>query len=239
MSTYVYGITRAEQKLPDDAEGIGQPPMPVRTVRSGALVALVSDAPIELKPKRRDLLAHQRVVIGAASGGPVLPLRFGGVSPDDATVASILDEHQDRYLERLAALEGKDEFNVKASHHEEAVLAAVLAEDPELLRRHAANRAAKGGDHAARLAFGELVARAVAEREQADAALVGQTLAPRAAGTRPGPEGTGWLANLSFLVERERQEEFLEAVRRLHEEHEHLQVQVTGPLPAYSFAAAD
>ncbi|MEU6880281.1 GvpL/GvpF family gas vesicle protein [Streptomyces sp. NPDC046712] len=239
MSTYVYGITRAEQQLPDGAEGIGEPPMPVRTVRSGDLVALVSDAPMELKPKRRDLLAHQRVVIGAAHGGPVLPLRFGGVSPDDDTVASILEEHHDLYLERLAALEGKDEFNVKASHHEEAVLSAVLADDPALMARHAANRAAGGGDHAAKLAFGELVARAVAEREKVDAALVRETLTPRAAGTRQGPEGTGWLANLSFLVERERRDEFLEAVRRLHEEHEHLQVQVTGPLPAYSFTVTD
>ncbi|MET9378602.1 GvpL/GvpF family gas vesicle protein [Streptomyces sp. NPDC002992] len=235
MSTYVYGITRADQRLPEGAEGIGEPPMPVRTVRSGDLVALVSDAPTELKPKRRDLLAHQRVVIGAATEGPVLPLRFGGVSPDDDTVASILEEHHDRYLGCLETLEGKDEFNVKASHQEEAVLSAVLSADPDLLARYSANRAAGGGDQAEKLAFGEAVARAVAEREKVDAARVEQTLAPYAAGTRQGPEGTGWLANLSFLVERERREEFLEAVRRLHEEHEHLQVQVTGPLPAYSF----
>ncbi|GAA1576003.1 MULTISPECIES: GvpL/GvpF family gas vesicle protein [Streptomyces] len=238
MSTYVYAITRASQELPDSLEGIGEPALPVRTVRGGRLLALVSDAPAELRPKRRDLLAHQRVVIRAGASGPVLPLRFGGVSPDDETVAAVLEEHEGSYLERLETLEGKDEFNVKASHEEEAVLYAVLSEDDGLRARHEANRAAGGGTHADRLAFGEHVARAVAERERADAELIEAALTPYAAGLRRGPESDGWLANLSFLVERDRQEQFLSAVRALHEQHAHLRVQVTGPLPSYSFAEA-
>ncbi|MFJ4776178.1 GvpL/GvpF family gas vesicle protein [Streptomyces sp. NPDC088762] len=239
MSTYVYGITRADRNLPAPLEGIGEPPLPVRAVRSGKLVALVSDAPAELKAKRRDLLAHQRVVIQAGGGGPVLPLRFGGVSPDDDTVTSVLEQRQERYLERLAELEGKDEFNVKASHEEEAVLFAVVSADPELRSLHQANRAAGGGTHEQKLAFGERLARAVSVQEQTDAALVEETLRPYAAAMRHGPEGTGWLANLSFLVAREQRDKFLEAVRRLHEQHEHLRMQVTGPLPSYSFADAE
>ncbi|MFF1508491.1 GvpL/GvpF family gas vesicle protein [Streptomyces sp. NPDC058326] len=236
MSTYVYGIAPADRRLPDALEGIGDPPRPVRTVRSGDLVALCSDAPPELKAKRRDLLAHQHVVILAGKDGPVLPLRFGGVAPDDETVAAILGEHHDRYVDRLEKLDGKEEFNVKVYHDEEAVLRVVLAGDPGLLARHAAQREAGGGSHEERIAFGELVARAVAEREKDDAALVERTLAPYAAAVARGPAGTGRLADLSFLVERERQEEFLAAVRALPQEHEHLREQVTGPLPAYSFA---
>ncbi|MFG2989496.1 GvpL/GvpF family gas vesicle protein [Streptomyces sp. NPDC048257] len=238
MSTYVYGIARASQKLPGAIDGIGEPPLPVRTVQAGELVALVSDAPTELKAKRRDLLAHQRVVIQAQSGGPVLPMRFGGVSPDDDAVGAVLSEHHDRYLERLDVLAGRDEYNVKANHHEEAVLYAVLAADPQLRARHQANRAAGGGTHEDKLVFGELVARAVSERERADAVLIEQTLAPLAEGVHRGPDSTGWLANLSFLVDRERRKDFLAAVRALHEQHEHLQVQATGPLPPYSFADA-
>lgn len=238
MTTYVYGIARASQELPDTIEGIGEPPLPVRTVRAGQLVALVSDAPPELKAKRRDLLAHQRVVVQAQTGGPVLPMRFGGVSPDDESVGAILSEHHDRYLERLDVLAGRDEYNVKAHHDEEAVLYAVLSADPQLRARHEANRAAGGGSHEEKLAFGELVARAVSQRERADAALIEETLAPRAEGMHRGPESTGWLANLSFLVDRDRRDDFLAAVRVLHEQHEHIQVQVTGPLPPYSFADA-
>ncbi|MER7913719.1 GvpL/GvpF family gas vesicle protein [Streptomyces sp. NPDC096068] len=53
-----------------------------------------------------------------------------------------------------------------------------------------------------------------------------------------GPRDAGRLANLSFLVERDRRDAFLEAVRALHQEHEHLREQVTGPLPPYSFVQA-
>ncbi|MEU9237503.1 GvpL/GvpF family gas vesicle protein [Streptomyces subrutilus] len=238
MSTYVYGITRASRELPDTIDGIGEPPLPVRTVKAGQLVALVSDAPAELKAKRRDLLAHQRVVIQAQVGGPVLPMRFGGVSPDDEAVGAILSEHHDAYLQRLEVLAGRDEYNVKANHQEEAVLYAVLAANPQLRERHQAMRAAGGGSHEEKLVFGQLVAGAVSERERTDAVLIEETLTPFAEAVHRGPESTGWLANLSFLVDRDRREDFLAAVRGLYEQHEHLQVQATGPLPPYSFADA-
>ncbi|MFJ4868385.1 GvpL/GvpF family gas vesicle protein [Streptomyces sp. NPDC088757] len=238
MSTYVYGIAPADRKLPDGIEGIGDPPRPVRTVRGGDLVALCSDARIEAEAQRRDLLAHQHVVIEAGKDGPVLPLRFGRISPDDATVAAVLEEHHDVYLERLKTLAGKDEFNLKVHHDEEAVRHAVLADDPDLTARHAAGRTADGGDREEGPAFGELLARAVAERRKTDVALVERTLAPYAAAVVRGPGATGHLADLSFLVERDRQDEFLEAVRALHQEHEHLREQVMGPLPPYSFVEA-
>ncbi len=238
MSTYVYGIAPAGRELPDAIEGIGNPPRPVRTVRGGDLVALCSDAATEVKADRRDLLAHQHVVIEAAKDGPVLPLRFGRISPDDATVAAVLEEHHDLYAERLEALAGKDEFNLKVHHDTEAVLHAVLTDDPDLMARHVAGRAPGGTSHEERSVFDELVARAVAERERADAVLVERTLSAHAAATVHGPGDTGHLVNLSFLVERERRDEFLEAVRALHQEHEHLREQVMGPLPPYSFVEA-
>ncbi|WP_030689956.1 GvpL/GvpF family gas vesicle protein [Streptomyces globisporus] len=238
MTTYVYGIAPADRKLPDDIAGIGDPPRPVRAVRSGDLVALCSDAPPELLPRRSDLLAHQHVVIEAAKDGVVLPLRFGGISPDDETVAAILDERHDRYLEGLEKLAGRDEFNVKVYHDEEAARQVVLADEPDLMARHAAGRAAGGGSHD-RATFGELVARAVSERGRSDAALVEGVLAPHAAAVARGPEAAGRLADLSFLVERERRHEFEEALRGLHQEHAHLRAQATGPLPPYSFAETD
>ena len=50
-----------------------------------------------------------------------------------------------------------------------------------------------------------------------------------------GPESTGWLANVSFLVDRETAESFLAAVEQLRKDMPHLEVRVNGPLPPYSF----
>ena len=72
-------------------------------------------------------------------------------------------------------------------------------------------------------------------REAEDAAELRRALEPTAAAASAGPESTGWLANLSFLVDRESAAVFLDAVEEVRESHPHLEVRVNGPLPPYSF----
>ncbi|WP_405810168.1 GvpL/GvpF family gas vesicle protein [Streptomyces sp. NBC_00210] len=236
MSTYVYGIARSSHpSLPEEAKGVGDPPRPVRILKQGRLAALVSDAPEDLRPKRRDLLAHQNVLREAGEEGTVLPLRFGGISPDDETLASVLAEREDHYLERLLALDGRAEYNVKANHDEEAVLHRVLADDPRLRAMAEAGRTAGGGSHEQKIQLGERIATAVQLREAADADLVRARLEEAAEEVSAGPQSTGWLANLSFLVVRERGADFLNAVDELRKQQPHLVLTVTGPLPPYSF----
>ncbi|MFJ9714735.1 GvpL/GvpF family gas vesicle protein [Streptomyces sp. NPDC101213] len=236
MSTYVYGITAASHPaLPDGLSGVGEPPLPVRVLRAGDLAAVVSDAPENLRPKRRDLLAHQTVLGEAGAEGCVLPMRFGSVAPDDDAVAGVLTERAEHYLERLRALENKVEYNIKASHVEDAVLHLVMADSPELRAMAEANRQAGGGSYEQKIQLGEMVAAAVKAREAEDAAEVQRVLEPLAAGVEPGPESTGWLANVSFLVDRDEAARFLEAADGLREARPHLEVRVNGPLPPYSF----
>ncbi|MFH8798909.1 GvpL/GvpF family gas vesicle protein [Streptomyces sp. NPDC017936] len=236
MSTYVYGITeRSHAALPEGLAGVGEPPLPVRVLTEGDLAAIVSDAPENLRPKRKDLLAHQNVLAEAGAEGCVLPMRFGSVAPDDKAVTGVLAERADHYAERLRALDGKVEYNVKATHVEEAVLHHVMAQSPELRALAESNRQAGGGTYEQRLQLGEMVAAAVQAREAQDAAEVRQTLEPLAASVSVGPESTGWLANVSFLVERDSAAAFAEAVDGLRREHPHLDVRLNGPLPPYSF----
>ncbi|WP_256106025.1 GvpL/GvpF family gas vesicle protein [Streptomyces sp. ODS05-4] len=240
MSTYVYGIARSSHPgLPEKTDGVGDPAQPVRVLTRGALAALVSDAPEGLRPKRRDLLAHQNVLAEAGANGAVLPMRFGGVSPDDDTVLSVLADRESHYLERLEALDNKVEYNVKASHDEESVLHQVLADDPDLRALSEANRAAGGGSYDQKLALGERVVAAVQQREARDAVLVQQTLEANAAAVQPGPESGGWLANISFLVDRDGSAAFVDAVDQLKQANPHLVLTVNGPLPPYSFVETE
>ncbi|MBG7698640.1 GvpL/GvpF family gas vesicle protein [Streptomyces sp. MC1] len=236
MSTYVYGITaRSHPALPEGMTGVGEPPRPVRILTAGELAAVVSDAPEDLRPKRRDLLAHQNVLAEAGAGGCVLPMRFGSVSPDDDTVTSVLTERAEHYLERLRELDGKVEYNVKATHIEEAVLHRVMAENAELRSLAEANRKAGGGTYDDRIRLGEMVAGAVKAKEAEDAAEVQRLLQPCAAAVSVGPESTGWLLNVSFLVSRDSAEDFLAAAEQVRQSHAHLELRVNGPLPPYSF----
>lgn len=237
MSTYVYGIARTSHPhLPEKMDGVGDPPCPVRIIEAGKLAALVSDAPEGLKPKRRDLLAHQKVLAEAGAAGAVLPMRFGGISHDDDAVTAVLTEHEDQFLERLQSLEGRVEYNVKVTHNEQAVLEQVLADSPELRALSEANRGQGGGSYQKKLQLGELVVSAVKRREAIDAAIVEQALADLVESISHGPESGGWLANISFLVDREHSDRFLAAVEGLQREHPRIVLQLNGPLPPYSFA---
>ncbi|CAL9288869.1 GvpL/GvpF family gas vesicle protein [Streptomyces rubradiris] len=236
MSTYVYGIAaRSHPGLPEGMPGVGEPPRPVRIVTVGELAALVSDAPDGLRPKRRDLLAHQNVLAEAGAGGCVLPMRFGGVADDDDTVRSVLTERADHYLERLRELDGKVEYNVKASHIQDAVLHRVMAENTEIRSLADANRKAGGGSYDDKIRLGELVAAAVKAKEGEDAAEVRRLLQPGAAAVSVGPESTGWLFNVSYLLPRDGVDDFLATVDGVRKSHPHLELRVNGPLPPYSF----
>ncbi|MGW7385554.1 GvpL/GvpF family gas vesicle protein [Streptomyces sp. NPDC054794] len=236
MSTYVYGIIRASHpSLRQDLEGIGDPPRPVRVLRQGELAAIVSDAPDQLRPKRRDLLAHQRVLAEAGAGGVVLPMRFASASPDDDTVTEVLAERAEHFLERLRALDGTAEYNVKANHDEEAVIRLIMADHDDIRSLAEANREAGGGTQEDKIRLGEMIAAAVQAREAADAELLHQALEPLAEAVSAGPPSSGWLANFSFLVDRGSAERFLAAVDEFRREHLHLELRVNGPLPPYSF----
>ncbi|MEU7057757.1 GvpL/GvpF family gas vesicle protein [Streptomyces sp. NPDC046197] len=236
MSTYVYGITASSHPaLPEGMGGVGEPPRPVRILKAGELAAVVSDAPEGLRPKRKDLLAHQNVLSEAGAAGCVLPMRFGSIAPDDDTVTGVLTERGDHYRERLRALDGRVEYNVKGSHIEDAVLHRVMAENPDIREQAEANRQAGGGGYEDKLRLGEMVAAAVKAREADDAAEAVRALQPLAADVSEGPESTGWLLNASFLVDRNTAEDFLAAVEQVRAALPHVELRVNGPLPPYSF----
>ena len=78
MSVYVYAITGATHPLRlDGLKGVGDPPGELRTVCTESLCAIISDAPEELRAKRRDVAAHQDVQQRLLEDGTALPMRFG------------------------------------------------------------------------------------------------------------------------------------------------------------------
>jgi hypothetical protein len=237
MNSYLYGIVAASHpKKLKGLRGIGPKPASLRAVEAGELAVVVSDAPADIRPKRRDLLAHEVALEALCEQGPTLPMRFGVLADDDESVAREVSAEQDRYRKLLSDLHGRIEMNVKATHEQEAVLRAVLTENDDLMRSNEQLRE-RGGDYETRARFGEMVAAAVADREQHDAANIVARLAPHALAQSGGPAVDGCFVNHSFLVDRESAEEFEAVVRKVGEMGRgYLRVQVRGPLPPYSFA---
>ncbi|RCV47938.1 GvpL/GvpF family gas vesicle protein [Marinitenerispora sediminis] len=239
MSCYVYAVTRDGHPLDIDGEkGVGAPPEPVRVLRSAGLAAVVSDAPEGLRAKRRDLEAHQRVLDRLMGQGTALPMRFGTLADSEDAVLAELERSAQYYRGELDRLDGRVEVNVKAAHLEEAALREALLTDPELRAANEELRAAGGGTHDQRIAFGEQVADALERLRGRDADRVLEALRPHAERLALGPPVDGCLANVSLLVDRSRLREVDEAVQRLRAGTADLmEVRVSEPLPPYSFVA--
>ncbi|WUS95395.1 GvpL/GvpF family gas vesicle protein [Streptomyces sp. NBC_00708] len=234
---YVYAITRAGITLPDGQGGVGGPPARPRTVRHGRLAAVVSDAPPDLRARRRDLLAHQDLLLRLMDEGPVLPMRFGMVAPGRDTVLRQLAADEAAHTEALERLAGCHEINVKALAAEDA-LADVVAEDSTVRRLRDAARRRPG--YEASLRLGEAVAAALARRASDAGRRLLRELTPRARAVAAGPEVQGCALNVSFLVERGAGEDFMAEAHRFAGAHRsHVRLRLAGPLPCYSFVAAE
>jgi hypothetical protein len=235
VPTYIYAITDAGHPLPlNGLHGVGDPPSPLRTLRSGRLAAVVSDAPPGLRAKRRDVMAHQNVLETLMAGGATLPMRFGLVGPGDGEVTAALDREADAYQERLAELDGRVEYNLKAGRDEEDLLREIMTDSDEIRQLNERTRTA--GSHDDRVALGELVAREVTARGLREAENVAARLADAADRTSHAEPAPQQFLNLSFLVPRAETDAFVAAVRREAEQRgDAYSFTLTGPLPPYSF----
>ncbi|MFI2780378.1 GvpL/GvpF family gas vesicle protein [Streptomyces sp. ALB3] len=232
---YVYAIIPAGRKLPADAVGVGSPPAALRLVGEGQVTAVVSAAPPRLRARRRDLMAHQDLLMRLSDGSPLLPMRFGAVAPDEAAVRAQLTTSQADHLAALRHLEGSVEINVKALPAQDA-LAAVVAEEKDVRRLREAVR--RRPDYEANVRLGEAVATALSRRASEAGKRLLHELTPLARAVAAGPEVPGCALNMSFLVERGESDAFRAAVRRFADAHRaRVELRVAGPLPCYSFVS--
>ncbi|MCK7624355.1 GvpL/GvpF family gas vesicle protein [Streptomyces sp. RS10V-4] len=236
MTVYVYSIVSADhpQRL-NGLHGVGDPPAELRVVGSGSLSAVVSDSPEELRPKRRDLGAHQAVQERLMADGTVLPMRFGFTADDDDAVRAVLEERAEALTAQLATLENCVEYNLKVGQAEETLLRQILTESDEARRLNDEIRSGRGSPELP-LALGELVVKEVRTRQDQLTADIVAALRGLARQENLAQATGDDFLNVSFLVEREKEQQFLAAQKQLAEElGEGFDVRLHGPLPGYSF----
>jgi hypothetical protein len=114
---YVYGLIRLPAA--DLVAPISQI-APVRIVSENELVALVSTIEDDFDDRLKDpeeakrmVLAHHGVLTAVCRTRAVLPMRFGTVFADDASLRGALCERHDALLAALCRLDGTREWGVK------------------------------------------------------------------------------------------------------------------------------
>lgn len=236
MATYLYAITGADHPLRlNDVAGVGDPAAQLRTVKTKDLCAVVSDAPAELRAKRRDVVAHQDVQERLLADGAALPMRFGLVGPDDEQVVSALEEHRDTYTQRLAEIAGCREYHLKVARDEDDLLREIVQESAEVQRLNERTRQNPDA-YDDKVALGELISQEVQARQDRARTDIVALLTPAAVRTAAVEPTKRHFLSVSFLVEREKAAAFAEAVHTEAEKRgDAYTFDLHGPLPPYSF----
>lgn len=236
MATYVYAITSTDHPLKlDGLSGVGDPAGELRIVRTKALSAVVSEAPEDLRAKRRDLAAHQSVLETLMADGATLPMRFGLVGPDDDSVVTVLEENEEAYTQRLSELDGCLEYNLKASREEDDLLREIISGSDDIRRLREFTREHPDAQEE-KMRLGELVTSEVQSRHAADGKDLLERLSGKAQRHTTADSTQQHFLNASFLVRRDDAAAFSQAVdEEAQRRGEAYSLSLYGPLPPYSF----
>lgn len=237
----VYGIVAASTDLAlEELAGIDGAPLQVIT--HGPVAAVVSSIVLERPPGRRpELLAYSQTLDALAQQGAVIPLQFGSVVPDEASLtAVVLAPDEEYFLDLLERLEGKTQFNLRASHIEEVVLAEVVEDDPRVAAlRERTRELPEDASYGDRVRLGEMVARALERKRGIDADHLLDIIAPHATAHRIHT-GSNHVLDVALLVEDDHREAFEAAMEDLAEAvHERMRVRLVGPTAPYDFVGAE
>jgi hypothetical protein len=241
---YAYGVV-PHDLVPPVVVGLGE--SKVRLIEQRDIALLVSDIDTgllqgleeeEITPDGRLATLAQRhhdVVNATFRAGPIVPLRFGTVLRDDTAAARMLEERYAEWRRALAKVTGAAEYTVRVTRSVDASSDRSPAAPPM------AEEAGTPGTAYLRVRA-EQLSRQEAQRQVDDtvARTALERLGALAADVADGPGATGSaevIADATYLVPFERQQEFLTATDQMSREFQHqgLELRVSGPWPPYTF----
>jgi hypothetical protein len=240
VPVYVYGVLAAQAAgawAVSIGAGIGA--QSVSLLLAGELAALVSAWPAGPIPRsRRNLLDHTSVLERAMPHATILPLRFGTIAPDEASLRGCIAGNRVAFREALRGIEGRVELGLKASWRKESIFSDIVERDQSLraLRDRLQTRPA-GETYYERIELGRRVEAALAVRREAEQSAILADLAPlaeRHESLRVHDEDM--ILNHAFLVPRAAEAGFDAAVARLAERsRDKLEFRYVGPVPPFNF----
>jgi hypothetical protein len=239
LGLYVYGVVESSSGAAHSGLA-GLDDSLVRLVASGDVAAVVGVIALDRPPgRKRDLVAHSAVLDALAGEGPVVPVQFGTVLPSATDVrVELLESREDELLEMLGDLSGRQQFTVRGRYNEHAVLAEVVAEDPEIAElRELTRDLPEEAGHAERVRLGELVSHALERKREQDSAVVLDAVLPHVASYAPRTVAAlDHMMEVAVLVDEDRRGDFEDALESVAEAmHERVRLQLLGPMAPYDF----
>lgn len=238
---YVYGVVEAREPIDFSNVGIGGTGRAVYAIHYRGLAALVSETPVFIIDlTRENLLAHEQVVESVMRRRTIIPMSFGTVFRTDDDVRELLKSVYLPLKESLGQLDGKVEFGLKVMWDRDRVMEDLKRENHQI--RHVQQELAQKRLHSTHLTrrhLGRLIDDAIS-RHLADAIHeIYEALRSACVASRDNkPIGEKMLMNAAFLIERQQESTFEEAVTRIASKFgDRLIFKCTGPWAPYNFVS--
>jgi hypothetical protein len=158
--------------------------------------------------------AHHEVIAHLAEAGPVVPLRFATVYPDDATIRNLLAQRHAELSRMLESFRDKQEWDVKI----------YMEPRPDGTGDDSCHspRWTLAAERAERIAHALSGIAIKTRRRPASVSLASEAPCP--------------IVDGAYLLDTERAQEFASIVETAAAAHRGLRAELNGPWPPYSFA---
>jgi Gas vesicle synthesis protein GvpL/GvpF len=236
---YVYGILQFRDKLEFGRIGIGGAGELVYTVNYQDIAAVVSNTSVYIfDPTRENALAHEHVIETVMKNYTIIPMSFGTVFRTDNDIREVLKSIYSSLKDVLHQMAGKLEFGLKVNWDRDRIIEDIKQEDEEIRKFHQEIiRKHLQSTYLARMQLGRMIDKALAERSIGYVREIYEALRGVCVASRDNqPIGDKMIMNAAFLVEREREPEFDDAVNKIGKKYgQRLKFKYTGPWPPYNF----
>ncbi len=235
VSKYIYGIIEEPQFKTFEFRGLEG--AAVYTINSRDLAAVVSDIELsEIDPTRKNVMAHTMVQDSILKKYTFIPMGFGIVTTSEFSVRTLLEKNYMGLITELKRLAGKIEVELKIFWDDKAL----MSENQQLITKVQAKvKAASSAAETQRLftEAGMQVERIVLAWKAKYIDQIYAILKQLAIDSRLNDcAGVKMLLNASFLIDRTRENEFVEQVHRLDTKYQgKINFKYIGPLPPYNF----
>ena len=241
--TYLYAVVPRAAAPRELGELSGVEDGTVYGIDGGELTAVVSDVPTreELRPERRLLAAHQRVLDRVIDASPaVLPVAFGTVADSSAGVRELLDRYQEDFSQQIERIEGKVEMGVRLTYHASNpnLFEFLVASSPELLaERDRVTRSGRELTREEKIDLGQQVDAVLGSKREEYAERLVQALGDLGIDSKLNPlRNESELVNLAVLVPKDRRAEFDAAIQSAASLFpDSFVIEQVGPFPPYDF----
>lgn len=218
-------------------EGLGGEP--VRFVECKGVFAAVSDAPEgRIRPQRRLLASHQRVLSSLAESIPTLPAAFGLVADSVSQLEAAVRDNTDSLQTELERVGRCVEFDLRVAWDTENVFDHLVTLDDELhAMRDQLVSMGEQAPHDLRVQIGRRVERVLAAHREAATAAVIETISPACREIDAmDASSENELVRLAILVGRDDAEEYERLVGVAAEQFDDTHVfKLAGPFAPHSF----